>query len=93
MDFEWDERKAALNEQRHGVDFRRASLVFDGRDVVFKESPRKGEMRWIATARLGDDLWSVVYTRREGSIRIISARRARKNEKERYYRSLLGRGD
>ena len=49
MDFEWDERKADLNEERHGVDFRRASLVFDGRDVVFRESPRKGEMRWIAS--------------------------------------------
>ena len=49
MDFEWDERKADLNEERHGVDFRRASLFFDGRDVVFRESPRKGEMRWIAS--------------------------------------------
>lgn len=93
MDFEWDERKARLNLERHGIDFRKASKMFDGRDVVFRESPRKGEMRWIATARLGEELWSVVYTRRGAKIRIISTRRARSDEKERYYRSILGEGN
>jgi hypothetical protein len=66
MDFEWDERKALLNLERHGIDFRTARKVFDGREVVVRESPRQGEMRWIATARLGEDLWSVVFTRRGG---------------------------
>jgi len=93
MDFEWDERKALLNLERHGIDFRRARKVFDGREVVVRESPRQGEIRWIATAQLGEDLWSVVFTRRGGRIRIISTRRARNNEKERYYRSILGKGN
>ena len=93
MDFEWDDRKFALNKQRHGIDFRRASTIFDGRDIVRVESPRGNEMRWIATGQLEGKMWSVVFTRRGENIRIISARRARKNEKERFYRSVFGRGD
>ena len=90
MDFEWDERKSLTNEQRHGIDFTEASKLFDGRPVVISASPRHGEARWMATGEYGEKIWSVVFTLRHINIRIISARAARKNEKERYNRSLLG---
>ena len=93
MDFEWDERKSRINEELHGIDFKEASKLFDGRHFVVKESPRRGEPRWIATGEYGGRLWSVVFTLRQMSVRIISARAARKNEKERYHSSLHSRGD
>jgi uncharacterized DUF497 family protein len=40
MDFEWDERKARLNLERHGIDFRRASTVFDAA-TSFSEKVRE----------------------------------------------------
>jgi uncharacterized DUF497 family protein len=93
MDFEWDDRKASLNLERHGIDFGDAGKLFDGRRIVVAGSHRSGEMRWIATGQFGNEIWSVVYTRRRTKIRIISARKARRNEKERYYRSVFGRGN
>ncbi len=48
--FEWDENKRQQNLAKHGVDFLRAALVFDGRPAVMLYSPRAGEDRWQTTA-------------------------------------------
>jgi uncharacterized DUF497 family protein len=83
--FEWDENKRRQNLAKHGVDFLRAALVFDGRPAVMLYSPRAGEDRWQTTAAIEGRLITVIWTWRDERCRIISARRARDGE-ERAYR-------
>ena len=86
MEFEWDPDKQASNLQKHGIDFVDAALLFERPRVEWR-SDRGGERRWQTTGELEGRLITVIYTRREGRLRIISARRARKNER-REYRAL-----
>ena len=72
MEFEWDPEKAARNKEKHGVSFEDAVGIFSG-PVLTGRSDRKGEKRWIAVGRLKGRLVTVVYTRRSGTIRIISS--------------------
>lgn len=100
MDFEWDPDKREVNLEKHGVDFVDAAEVF-AQPHLAMASPQGGEDREVAIgllpARAVPETWSgrlatVVYVQREGAIRIISARRARKNERDAYRTALL-RGD
>jgi uncharacterized DUF497 family protein len=81
MEFEWDEDKNAANRQKHGFDFAYAIRIFDG--PVRRLAPRRPgeERRMIATGQVEGRFISVVYTRRNGRYRIISARPARRNER------------
>ena len=87
MEFEWDPEKAARNREKHGISFEDAVGVFSG-PVLTERSDRKGEKRWIAVGRLKGRLVTVVYTRRSGTTRIISARRASQNERKRYRQNV-----
>lgn len=98
MDFEWDPDKREANLRRHGVDFVDAAEVF-ARPHLAVPSPRGDEDREVAIgllpARGVPDAWSgrlatIVYVQRGSAIRIISARRARKNERDAYRKALLG---
>ena len=89
MKFEWDEDKRRANIAKHGIDFRAAVKVFtdprrvNGYDLVHSE---EGD-RWWVTGKPGANLGVlfVVYTERHGdTIRLISARKASKNEREAY---------
>jgi len=53
---------------------------------AFDEAAAYGEERFIILGRVGIQILSVVYTERGERLRIISARRATKYEKEQYYR-------
>ncbi|MDR3373933.1 MAG: BrnT family toxin [Ancalomicrobiaceae bacterium] len=89
--FEWDENKRKSNIEKHHIDFADATEIFYGLRV---DLPAKhpSEIRRKATGLLDGHFVTVVYTRREGVVRIISARRARDNER-RTYRALYDRGD
>lgn len=89
-DFEWDSRKREVNLRKHGIDFEDAVEVFDG-PILASRSDREQEERWIAIGFLENRLIAVVFTRRAGVIRIISARRARKNEERAYRNAKMGR--
>ncbi len=90
MRFEWDEAKRRSNIAKHGIDFLRARLLFDGRPHLDLDSPRRSEKRFLRIARFDDLLIAVAWTRRgKDVVRIISARRARDEEK-RAYRQLHG---
>ena len=81
--YEWDEAKAASNLEKHLVDFQDAIGVFEG-SVVETRSFRGREERWKAIGMVEGRELAVVYTWREGRRRIISARRAKRNEREAY---------
>ncbi|MCQ2362982.1 MAG: BrnT family toxin [Acidaminococcaceae bacterium] len=89
MVFEWDEKKNQINRRKHGVSFEVAVRVFlDDRRIEkidFAHSTADEE-RINIIGRVADLLiLFVVSTDRNGKVRIISARRAEKNEEEEYY--------
>lgn len=88
MLFEWDENKRIANLKKHGLDFEDARYVFMDKHAVSKQDNRKnyGEIRIITVGMYdGELLASVCHTDRYGTTRIISFRRASKQEKELYY--------
>ena len=88
IEFEWDNAKAAANFQKHGVTFEQAAYAFrDSFGVEWIDDRADyGEERIILLAMSGGQILSIVYTERAERIRIISARRATKYEKDIYYR-------
>lgn len=87
MKFEFDAQKSASNQQKHGIDFIEAQLLWDDWDLL--EIPAKtieDESRCLVIAKIGQRHWSAVITYREDVIRIISVRRSREKEVD-YYES------
>jgi uncharacterized protein len=86
-DFEWDERKAAINLRRHKVSFWLARQVFNDAFALVEQdlSEDYGEDRFVATGMVEEVLITVVYTERGERIRIISARKANGHEQRKYY--------
>jgi uncharacterized protein len=89
MDFEWSEAKRIAVLETRGLDFIDAEALFDGRAIYTVASPRFAEERWLSVGELNGRLVAVVWTQRGEAIRIITTRRARDEEKERY-RALFG---
>ena len=89
MDFEWDEKKRAINLRVHGLDLMDATRLFDGRPVYSYPSPRHGEERFVTVGLMAGRFFAVVWTECTKAIRLISFRRARDAE-ERKYIALFG---
>lgn len=52
--FEWDEEKREKNLANHGLDFRDAELIFDGRSAVHAPSYKNDEERLLSVAMIGE---------------------------------------
>lgn len=88
MEFEWDETKRLKNIEKHGLDFVDGYLVFEDPQAVTFVSvkPSNNEIREYTIAKIKQTLIvMVVYTDRQGIIRIISFRLASKKERNLYY--------
>jgi uncharacterized DUF497 family protein len=83
VDFEFDPAKSALNVAKHGIDFQKVQEMWK-RKVVAAPSRNGLEQRWLAIGFLDSKFWTVIITLRNEKIRIISARRSRKNEIKHY---------
>jgi uncharacterized protein len=83
MEFEWDDAKAEANLEKHGIDFEDAIGIFEG-PVLEVRSDRGAEARYKAIGVVEGREIAVIYTLREGRYRIISARRARPDERRAY---------
>jgi hypothetical protein len=81
MELEWDAAKDEANRRKHGFDFTYAVRIFDGPVRYLASRRDRGERRIIAIGQVEGRFISVVYTRRNGRYRIISARPARRNER------------
>jgi len=88
LEFEWDRNKAAENLKRHRIDFNQAAAVFSDPNAIetFDDTQGYGEDRFTRTGVYQGKTLTVAYTEREGRVRIISARKATKNEQEDYRR-------
>lgn len=90
--YEWDENKRHLTLEKHKIDFIDAAEVFES--VYLKIAGRsESELRFIAVGELNGVHIAVVFTEREDVIRIITARRARLNEREAYIEHVSGRSE
>jgi len=90
MRLEWDERKRHANLEKHGLDFFDVIEVFEAPHVVVPSTHRGEAERFLAIGVFAGRLVTVVYTTRSEAIRIISFRRARHEERQKYqelYRS------
>jgi uncharacterized DUF497 family protein len=87
MKFEWDPDKSHANVSKHGVSFHDASTVFgDPLALTFNDPDHSvGEQRFLTfgLSRMGQ-LLVVVHTERSRTTRIISARRATRQERKIY---------
>jgi uncharacterized DUF497 family protein len=90
MDIYWDEKKAARNLAKHKVSFKRASRVFDDPHQLTIRDPHEIEERWRTLGLVDGVLILMVVHTIEGSeheeekIRVISARKATRPERDAY---------
>jgi uncharacterized protein len=87
--FEWDDRKEAENQKKHNVSFEEAQTVFFDDDAIqfWDENHSQTEERFLmlgVSNRLRILLVVHCYREDESTIRIISARKATRNEKKIY---------
>jgi len=83
MKFEWDETKRLSNLEKHGIDFRDVE-GFAFSHVLLRFINRDGELRRRAVSFLGNHIHVMVYVLRDGTLRVISLRRANRREAIRY---------
>jgi uncharacterized protein len=87
MEFEWNPDKAIINRKRHSISFQEATTVFDDSLSVTFPDPDHSirENRYVIIGMSGSgQLLVVSHTDRENRTRIISARRATRQEKRFY---------
>ncbi len=93
MNFEWDENKNQINTLKHFLSFELASEIFNDPNLLTIIDNRVDykEIRKINIGSITKDeiIVVVVSTDRNKKIRIISARKANKKEREYYLNNSL----
>ena len=86
MRYEWDEDKNRANLRKHGISFNRAVEIFNGPILSIPDDRfHYGETRVLTFGMTGSlVILAVVHTDRENVTRIISARRADKDEQREF---------
>jgi uncharacterized DUF497 family protein len=78
---------------KHGIDFGDCAEIFADPWLVLVKSPvAASEARFLAIGALRGRLVTVIFTPRGAKLRLISARAARRNERERYGRQAQTKG-
>ena len=87
MEYEWDPAKAQTNLREHGISFPYATGVFldPHRQEMLDTRKEYGEERWIVLGRVDEWTLVVVYTFRGSNLRLISARKADRNDYRIYW--------
>lgn len=89
MRFTWDESKRQRTLQRRGLDFAQVAQVFAGPTFTFEDDRQNyGEQRWVTMGLLNADVVVVVHTETVDEIRVISMRKAEKDEQRLFFSNL-----
>jgi uncharacterized protein len=93
MKFEWDENKNKANILKHGISFELAASIFASEYISSPDIRKEyGEVRNINIGKAINELIVVaITTDRKKVIRIISARKANKDERRIYYEKTKSR--
>ena len=85
MTFEYDSNKSRINKEKHGIDFVEAQDLWnDENAIIVSANTTSEETRYALISRLEHKCFVAIFTMREHTFRIISARRCRKNEESHY---------
>jgi uncharacterized DUF497 family protein len=84
VEFEYDPAKSDANQEKHEIDFEAARKLWDDEDRVVIPARSDSEPRFALLALSRGHIWIAFYTVRGTAVRIISVRRARKNEAQLY---------
>ena len=90
MGFDWDDSKAEVNKKKHGVSFAEAATAFNDPNAIElldEDHSTETEERWILVGlSTKSRILLVVFAEKDNDvIRIISARKAEKDEVDQYY--------
>ena len=89
MEFEWDEKKRKSNIKKHGFDFIDTIKVFKGATFTFEDDRFDyGEHRFITLGMLEGIVVVIAHSEKDEIVRIISMRKATKNEQKIYYKGF-----
>ena len=89
MEFAWDEAKRQTNIRKHGIDFVEVEKVFEGKTLtVFDNRFDYGEDRYITVGIFEGRVVSIAHTETEEVIRVISIRKATRNEESIYFKEI-----
>jgi uncharacterized DUF497 family protein len=89
VNVDWDPNKAKANRTDHGVSFPDAEVVLYNPDSITREDESsEGEQRFVTVGLDALARVLVVYTYRGDTIRMISARKATRNEVRTYERGI-----
>jgi uncharacterized DUF497 family protein len=89
MEFEWDERKRCENIRKHGFDFAECAPLFRRRTVIVPDLRFDYvEQRYRAMGLVRERVVVVVFVERGDVLRIISMRKANRNEQTFYFESF-----
>lgn len=90
MQFEWNPAKNQENIRKHGIDFSDIPAVFASPMLIAVDDRHDyGEERWVGIGLLVDIVVVVVWTElAEDRVRIISARKANRRERDHYEQIL-----
>jgi uncharacterized DUF497 family protein len=83
IQFDYDPFKSDSNRDKHGIDFIDAQMLWEN-EYIEQPSDYVGENRTEYIGKIKGKYWFAVATKRNGKLRIISVRRARKYEREEY---------
>lgn len=87
--FTWSQRKRSLNIKQHGLDFVDAATVFAGATFTFEDDRRAyHEQRFVTLGLLAGVPVSIVHTETADEIRIISFRKATREEARIYFEAI-----
>lgn len=89
MRFVWDETKRRNNIKKHGLNFSEAQKVFLGPTFTFEDERFDyNEQRFITVGLLDITVVVIAHAETEKEIRIISMRKATKNEQKIFFENL-----
>ena len=85
MDFESDPAKSTANQAKHGIDFLEAQALWSDPDRLEVPARTTNEPRFLVIGQIAQAMWTATVTyRHENTIRLISVRRARRDEEKAY---------
>lgn len=87
MVFEYDHAKSVSNLEKHGIDFEQAQALWHDPWLLEVPANTEDEPRCLSIGKIEGKHWVAVWTLRGTAVRLISVRRARKEEIG-YYESL-----
>jgi len=86
---DWDETKRRANLRKHGLDFNDAEEAFSA--ITHTVEDRRfsyGEQRFVTLGLLRDMVVVITHTEARDRIRIISMRKATRNEEALYFQNI-----